>query len=222
MRILVAEDDPSLTQAVVFALRTLNSYAVDCVRGGDEVLQALESEPYDLLILDVGLPGLDGFEVLKRLRARRLDLPVLIMSGRDSADDKVKGLDMGADDYLAKPFAVRELEARVGALLRRSTGNVTSGQSSGELAFDPETRTISLDGEVIALSVREVAILSLLLKELGRVVTKDQLIGNIYTADEAPGPNAIEVFVHRLRKKLAISPYEIRTHHGIGYQLYVR
>ncbi len=218
MRILVAEDDPSLTAAVEFALRTLNNYFVGCVRSGDEVQALLESEPYDLLILDVGLPGLDGFEVLRRIRASGLTLPVLIMSGRDSSDDKVKGLNLGADDYLAKPFAVRELEARVGALLRRSTGTVASNQGAG-LAFDPDTRTISIDNKVIALSVREVAIMSLLLKEFGRVVTKDRLIGDIYSAEEAPGPNAIEVFVHRLRKKLSASPYEIRTHHGIGYQL---
>ncbi len=219
MRILVAEDDPSLTEAVVFALRTLNNYFVDSVRGGDEVQKTLETEPYDLLILDVGLPGLDGFAVLQHIRASGLTLPVLIMSGRDSPDDKVKGLNMGADDYLAKPFAVRELEARVAALLRRSTGPVASAQAPTGLAFDPDTRTISLDGKVIALSVREVAILSLLLREFGRVVTKDRLIGHMYSADEAPGPNAIEVFVHRLRKKLSFSPYEIRTHHGIGYQL---
>ncbi len=219
MRILVAEDDPSLTAAVVFALRTLNKYFVGCVSGGDEVQQILEREHYDLLILDVGLPGIDGFEVLRRIRARGLMLPVLIMSGRDSSCDKVTGLDIGADDYIVKPFAVRELEARVSALLRRSNDSATVGSAATGLAFDPESRTVSLEGQVLALSAREVSILSLLMKDFGRVVTKERLIGHMYSAGEAPGPNAIEVFVHRLRKKLSFAPYEIRTRHGIGYQL---
>jgi len=219
MRILVAEDDPSLTAAVVFALRTINNYFVGCVRGGDEVQRILESESYDLLILDVGLPGIDGFEVLQRIRASGLSLPILMMSGRDTSDDKVKGLQLGADDYIVKPFAVRELEARVGALLRRSNGTATVGLSRASIFFDPAARTISIDGKPVAMSVREVSIMSVLLKEFGRVVNKDRLIAHLYSADEAPGPNAIEVFVHRLRKKLAPSKYEIRTHHGIGYQL---
>lgn len=219
MRILVAEDDPSLTAAVVFALRTLNNYAVDCVREGDAVIAAVELRPYSLLVLDVGLPRLNGFEVLRRLRAKSHGMPVLIMSGRDSPDDKVKGLDLGADDYIVKPFSVRELEARVRALLRRSTQAPVEGLSRAGLAYDPATRTATFDGKVLPLSAREVSVLELLMRDFGRVVPKEKLIAHLYCGDEAPGPNAIEVFVHRLRKKLAPSPFEVRTHHGIGYQL---
>lgn len=219
MRILVAEDDPSLTAAVVFALRTLNSYAVDCVRDGESALKAMESASYSLLVLDLGLPRLNGFEVLRRLRAKHFGMPVLIMSGRDSPNDKIKGLDLGADDYVVKPFSVRELEARVRALLRRSKQTAVGGLSLAGLAFDPTSRTATYDGRVLPLSAREVSVLELLMKEFGRVVTKEKLIAHLYCTDEAPGPNAIEVFIHRLRKKLSPSPFEVRTHHGVGYQL---
>ncbi len=219
MRILVAEDDPSLTAAVVFALRTLNSCAVECVRDGEAVLETLQNNLFNLLVLDLGLPRVNGFEVLRRLRANSFGLPVLIMSGRDSDDDKVKGLDLGADDYIVKPFSVRELEARVRALLRRCTHSPLMGLSHAGLSFDTATRTARFDGKLLPLSAREVSVLEFLMKDFGRVVSKDKLIAHIYCPTEAPGPNAIEVFIHRLRKKLSPSPFEVRTHHGIGYQL---
>lgn len=219
MRILIAEDDVSLSAAVAFTLRTINSFAVHCVRDGEAVLDALDNENYCLLVLDLGLPRLNGFDVLRELRARNHVLPVLIMSGRRSPDDKVRGLDLGADDYIVKPFSIRELEARVRALLRRSNPQPSPTTSQAGLSFDSTSRTASFQGKVLPLSGREVSVLALLLQEFGRVVSKDQIIARIYCGNELPGPNAVEVFIHRLRKKLAPAPVEVRTFHGIGYLL---
>lgn len=221
MRILVAEDDPSLTAAITFALKTLNHYVVECVRDGQAARAAIDAAQFDLLILDLGLPRLDGIEVLRALRAGHHSLPVLITSGRSSEEDKIRALDLGADDYIVKPFSVRELEARVRALLRRSApaGPERSLLCQGGLCYDRSTGTASLNGTPLNLSVREVAVLELLLKDFGKVVRKEKLIAQIYSRDEAAGPNAIEVFVHRLRKKLSASPYTVKTFHGLGYQL---
>ncbi|GAB4180986.1 MAG: response regulator transcription factor [Rhodocyclaceae bacterium] len=219
MRILIAEDDPNIAAGILYALKTLNHFAVDLVSDGARADTALRDGVFDLLILDLGLPRLDGFEVLHRLRARNAGLPVLIMSARDTDEDKVRGLDMGADDYIVKPFGVRELEARVRALLRR-TVHCASGQiSRGGLCFDMASRTASLDGKALNLSAREAAVLEVLMREFGRVVRKERLIEHLYSYDDSPGVNAIEVFIHRLRRKLAAAPVEIRTFHGVGYQL---
>lgn len=219
MRILVAEDDPNLAAAVVFALKTLNSFAVDRVADGMAADYALRDGIFDLLVLDLSLPKLDGFQVLQRLRARGDCLPVLITSGRASDDDKVRGLDQGADDYLVKPFSVRELEARVRALLRRARARIAGQYTAAGLCFDSANGTATLDGKPLPLSCREAAILGVLMREFGRVVRKERLIEQLYSYDESPGFNAIEVFIHRLRKKLSAAPVEVRTFHGVGYQL---
>lgn len=219
MRILIAEDDPSIAAGIVYALGTLNHFAVDCVADGAAADSALRDDVFDLLILDLGLPRLDGFQVLRRLRARNAGLPVLVMSARASDEDKVQGLDLGADDYIVKPFSVRELEARVRALLRRAGSGGCGQITQGGLCFDMVSRTASLDGKPLHLSAREAAVLEVLLREFGRVVRKERLIEQLYSYDDTPGVNAIEVFIHRLRKKLAPAPVEVKTFHGIGYQL---
>ena len=219
MRILIAEDDPSIAAGILYALKTLNHFAVDLVNDGARADGVLHDDVYDLLILDLGLPKLDGFQVLQRLRSRNAGLPVIIMSARGGDEDKVRGLDLGADDYIVKPFGVRELEARVRALLRR-TVNCASGQiSRAGLCFDMTSRTATLDGRALNLSAREAAVLEVLMREFGRVVRKERLIEQLYSYDETPGVNAIEVFIHRLRKKLALAPVEVRTFYGVGYQL---
>lgn len=219
MRILVAEDDPNIAAAIVFSLRTLNNFAVDCVADGEAADHAMRHESFDLLVLDLGLPKIDGLEVLRRLRARNASMPVLIMSARSSPEEKVKGLDLGADDYIVKPFSVKEFEARVRALIRRGTYNAATHVFRAGLCFDTVSRTAMLDGKPMHLSAREAAVLEVLLREFGKVVRKERLIEHIYSYDETPGVNAIEVFIHRLRKKLSVSPVTVRTFHGVGYQL---
>lgn len=219
MRILIAEDDENLAAAVVFALKTLNNFAADRVADGRAADRALRDSVFDVVLLDLTLPKLDGFEVLRRLRARNALVPVLVISGRASDDDKVRAFDMGADDYLVKPFSVRELEARVRALLRRSRGATSERIYRAGLCFDAVSGTAMLDGRPLPLSVREAAVLEILLRDFGRVVRKERLIEQLYSYDDSPGINAIEVFIHRLRKKLSVSPVTVKTFHGIGYQL---
>jgi len=219
VRILVAEDDPALRAALVFSLKQVNSYAVDVVADGVAADVYLQDANFDLLVLDLGLPRIDGFEVLRRLRGRGSSLPVLIMSGRDQPQEKVRGLDMGADDYIVKPFSLHEFEARVRALLRRGLCGSATQITRGTLCFDTVTRVAMVEGKPLKLSSRETALLEVLVKQFGRVVAKDRLMEHLYSADEAPGDNAIEVFVHRLRKKLAGSPLTVTTFYGNGYQL---
>lgn len=219
MRILVAEDDPALQAALAFSLKQVNSYAVDVVADGVAADVYLQDSTFDLLVLDLGLPKIDGFEVLRRLRGRDTGLPVLIMSGRDQPQEKVRGLDMGADDYIVKPFSLHEFEARVRALLRRGLCGSATQITRGTLSFDTVTRVAMVEGKPLKLSSREAALLEVLVKQFGRVVTKDRLMEHLYSSDEAPGDNAIEVFVHRLRKKLASSPVTVTTFYGHGYQL---
>jgi len=219
LRILVAEDDPALQAALAFSLKQVNSYAVDLVADGVAADVYLQDSAFDLLVLDLGLPKIDGFEVLRRLRGRDTGLPVLIMSGRDQPQEKVRGLDMGADDYIVKPFSLHEFEARVRALLRRGLCGSSTAITRGTLSFDTVTRVAMVEGKPLKLSSREAALLEVLVKQFGRVVTKDRLMEHLYSSDEAPGDNAIEVFVHRLRKKLAESPVTVTTFYGHGYQL---
>jgi len=219
MRILVVEDDIVLGEAVQFAL-TLSNYAVDCVRNGLSADHALKDGVFDLLILDLGLPKLDGFEVLKRLRARNSSLPVLILSARDDADEKARGLDMGADDYLCKPFSVKELEARVRALLRRGQYGSSAAQIfRAGICYDTLARSFSINGKALDLSVREASLLEVLFNHFGRSVSKELLLERLYNYDDSAGYNAIEVYIHRLRKKLDGSNITVKTLYGRGYQL---
>jgi two-component system OmpR family response regulator len=218
MRILITEDDASLAEALQFSL-TQSGHAVDWVDNGAAADEALKDDVFALLILDLGLPKLDGFEVLKRLRRRNLALPVLILSGREKPEEKVLGLDLGADDYLVKPFSLNELQARVRALLRRSQGNATPMLSYGGLSFDTVTRVASVDGKMLGLSVQESGVLEAFLSRFGRIVSKEQMVEQLYSYDKEASHNAIEVYVHRLRKKIVGSGVTVRTLYGRGYML---
>ena len=218
MRILVAEDDPNLAEGLMRSLRQAG-YAVDCARSGNEADAALEANEFDLLILDIGLPEKSGLQVLKRLRARSSKVPVLILTARDSLHDRVTGLDAGADDYLAKPFELAELEARVRALARRGMAGGLALISHGALTYDPIGRVARLDGKPIELSAREVSLLEIFLQRAGRLVSKDQLVNHLCEWGEEVSGNAIEVYVHRLRKKLEPGGVRIVTVRGLGYSL---
>ena len=216
MRILLTEDDAMLADAVSRALSQAG-HAVDVARDGAAADSALAANPYDLAILDVGLPLFDGFEVLRRLRARRLRVPVLILSVRDSVEDRVKGLDLGADDYLTKPFHLFELEARVRALLRRAHEMPSPELEHGRLRLDASGRRLYCEGQPVELTSREFATVEVLLMRVGRVVTKQQLVDHLYGWDDGLSSNAVEVLIHRLRKKLEPTGLDIRTIRGMGY-----
>ena len=217
MRLLLAEDDRIIAQGLIAALRK-SGYAVDHVNNGADADTAVLAQPYDLLILDLGLPRLSGIEVLKRLRARKVAMPVLVLTALDGVEDRVRGLDAGADDYLTKPFALPELFARVRALTRRGTGNPTRIEM-GSLSYDQSERLARLDGEIVDLSARELALLEILLLRAGRLVAKEQLIDQLCSWGEEVSSNAIEVYIHRLRKKLEPGGVRIATVRGLGYCL---
>jgi two-component system OmpR family response regulator len=218
MRILIAEDDPVLADGLHKSLRR-SEFAVDLVHDGEQADHTLAVQNYDLLILDLGLPKIDGFEVLRRLRRRGSAVPVLILTARDAVADRVKGLDLGADDYLTKPFELPELEARVRALIRRGQSGGSSLLTHGPLTLDLAGRRATLDGVPVELSAREIGVLEVLMLRSGRVVNKEQLADQIYGQGEEVGANAIEVYVHRLRKKLEPAGVVIRTIRGLGYLL---
>jgi len=218
MRILIAEDDQVLADGLLRALRG-SGYAVDQVATGTEADAAVASHEFDLLILDLGLPKMGGLEVLRRLRARGSALPVLILTAADSVEQRVTGLDVGADDYLAKPFSLQELEARVRALTRRGLGTASSIIRHGPLTFDATGRVAYLDDQMVELSARELSLLEVLLQRAGRLVSKDQLVERLCEWGEEVSTNAIEVYIHRLRKKIERGPVRIATVRGLGYCL---
>ncbi|HTT39993.1 MAG TPA: response regulator transcription factor [Burkholderiales bacterium] len=216
MRVLVVEDDPVLRDGLRRSLRNAG-YVVDTAEDGKLADQLLSVHSFDLVVLDLGLPGLDGLEVLRRLRRRAATVPVLILTARDSIEDRVAGLDLGADDYLAKPFNLAELEARSRALVRRAQLATSSRITHGALTLDTAARRAFVKEEALELSAREVALLEALLLSAGRVVSKDQLADRLYGINDGVGPNAIEVFVHRLRRKIEPAGVVIRTVRGLGY-----
>ena len=216
MRILVAEDDAVLSAALARAL-TQGAYAVDVVDNGDDANRALSVDSYDLVVLDLALPKIDGLTVLRRLRDRRSQVPVLVLTARDSLEDRVKGLDLGADDYMTKPFDLPEFEARVRVLIRRGQQHASNDLKHGRLHFDLAARRVFYGGEPIEFSARELAVVELLMSRQGRVVTKEQMVDRLFGWGEDIGSNAIEVCVHRVRKKLEPFGVEIRTVRGMGY-----
>lgn len=218
MRILLVEDDSILADTLSQALRQ-SGYVVDLVTDGVAADAALGQDTFDLVVLDLGLPGLDGLQVLKQLRARKSTVPVLILTARDSLADRVSGLDIGSDDYLTKPFDLLELEARIRALIRRKHGISETLIVYGPLRFDTVDKSALVDNRPLDLSAREVSVLEILLMRAGRVVSKDHLAERLYGWGEEVGDNAIEVGIHRLRKKLEPVGINIRTIRGLGYLL---
>lgn len=216
MRILLVEDDAMIGESVADGLKA-EGYAVDWVRDGKEAEVAVAATPYSLVVLDLGLPRRDGIEVLKSIRERRLDVPVLVMTARDTVRDRVRGLDAGADDYLVKPFDLDELAARTRALLRRAAGRAEPVIERGPLTINPASREVTWRGEAVPLSAREYALIAALAERPGVVLSRAQLEERLYGWNEAVGSNAVEVHIHNVRKKLGDGV--IRNVRGLGYTL---
>lgn len=216
MRVLLVEDDPLLGDGIRAGLMQAG-FAVDWAKDGREAELAVSGEPYDAVVLDLGLPRLPGMDMLRRTRTSKNPVPILILTARDSVADRVAGLDAGADDYLIKPFDLGELQARLRALVRRAKSQIEPVIAHGALHLDPAGRSVTLAGRSVELSAREFAILHELLLNAGRVLSKAQLEEKLYGWGEEIESNAVEVFVHHLRRKLA--PDLIRTVRGVGYMI---
>ena len=215
MRLLVVEDDALLAEGLTSVL-TRAGHVVEHATTGRHADILLVDEAFDLVVLDVGLPDIDGFEVLRRLRQRHSATNVLVLTARDAVEDRVRGLDLGADDYLTKPFSVNEFEARVRALLRRGAAPAAAWSVAG-MTVDAAAKRIRVDGRPVDLTPREWALLELFLTHPGRVLSKDQIAESLFTFDEQLSANAIEVHVSRLRTKIQPAGAHIRTVRGFGY-----
>ena len=218
MRILLVEDDAILGNATSVYLRN-NGYGVDWAQDGKQADLALHEDIYEVVILDLGLPQMDGLNVLKRLRARKISSSVIILTARDALEDRIAGLDFGADDYLIKPIKLPELAARLRVQIRRKHAVSAATIEYPPLTLHVRDRLVTHLGEPFALSPREFSLLETLLMRVGKVVSKESLLSNISDWDDNLGSNAIEVFMHRLRKKLLQVGIEIRTVRGLGYLL---
>ncbi|MEE4374953.1 response regulator [Pseudomonas alliivorans] len=216
MRLLLVEDDRAIGQGIRVALNT-EGYTLDWLEDGLSTLHALRSEPFDLLLLDLGLPRMDGFDLLRQLRAEDITLPVLIMTARDGTADRIAGLDAGADDYLIKPFDVEELKARVRALLRRSQGRAQPLLEHAGISLDPASQQVSYQGNEVSMTPMEYQLLHQLMIRPGKVVTRERLSNTLYGWQDKVESNTLEVLIHNLRKKL--STELIRTVRGVGYLL---
>ncbi|MCL4798791.1 MAG: response regulator transcription factor [Burkholderiales bacterium] len=218
MRILIAEDDPGLAEGIAAYLRPLG-HAVEVARHGTDADAMLSGEQYELALIDIGLPRMDGFEVVRRMRARGQTTPAIVITARDALDDRVHGLDLGADDYLVKPFELAELAARIRAVVRRGQTARSARLVHGPLVLDTESHRATLAGEPLDLTAREWAVLEVLLKRVEKVVSKEHILQAISTWEDDLTPNAIEVYVSRLRAKLEPARIRIRTIRGFGYRL---
>ncbi|MCX7173106.1 MAG: response regulator transcription factor [Proteobacteria bacterium] len=218
MRLLLVEDDNLLASGLAAALRQ-SGYAVDWASRGDQADRWLSSEDYDLVLLDLGLPGLDGAEVLCRLRNRKTPTPVLVLSARETIDERVRTLDLGADDYLVKPVELAELEARIRVLLRRGRADTGPTIELGALQLDTVGRRVYMNGEPQDFSSREWQVLNILVSRVGRIVSKDQMLQSLFGWEEGVTLNAIEKAISRLRAKLETGGVNIRTVRGLGYML---
>jgi two-component system response regulator TctD len=218
MKILLVEDNRSLSEWLARTLRAAQ-YTVECSYDGIDADHLLLVETYDLAILDLALPGLDGREVLRRLRGRKNPMPVLILTAFGGTQDRVDGLDIGADDYMAKPFEVPELEARMRALLRRANQVKNPILTCGSLAYDSNSREFVLAGAPVALTPREHAVLETLIMKTGKTVSKQALANSLFAINEEVSSDAIEIYVHRVRKKLELGNAVIVTLRGLGYLL---
>lgn len=214
MRLLLVEDDEMLGAGIRDALAS-ESYQVDWLTDGEQAGRSLRDHHYDLIVLDLGLPGANGLDLLTALRRRVDKVPVLVLTARDSVQDRIRGLDAGADDYLVKPFDVGELKARIRALLRRSSGRVSEVIEQGNLTLDLDAQLLRIDGELMPLTRREFSLLRELLEHAGQVLTRERLEQALYGWREEVESNALEVHIHHLRKKLGSEV--IRTVRGVGY-----
>ncbi len=218
MRLLLVEDDTMLANSTTRALQS-QGWTVDWSTRGEPVPQSLAQDHYDLVILDIGLAGIDGFETLRRMRAQGSTTPVLMLTARDAIDDRVRGLESGADDYLVKPFALAELVARVRVLTRRAQARSADTLTLGRLCMDLSARRVFVGEQALELSAREWSVLEFLLNRVGKVVAKEQILRSITGWDDALSENAIEVYVSRLRAKLEPAGLRVRTVRGFGYLL---
>jgi two-component system OmpR family response regulator len=216
MRILLVEDDRMIGAAVTQALKDA-AHAVDWVMDGENAIDAAEAELYDLVVLDLGLPGSDGLEVLRRFRTFRHQLPVIIVTARDGIDDRIEGLDLGADDYLVKPFEVRELVARIRAILRRQGSGVSPILSNGTISLNPATYEASHDSKTCRLTAREFALLQALLSRPGTILSRGDLERSIYGWNEEVESNAVEFLIHAIRRKIGATA--IRNVRGVGWMV---
>jgi two-component system OmpR family response regulator len=216
MRVLVVEDEPRLSRELAAALAAAG-YVVDCAADGARADLLAHTERYDAVLLDLGLPRQDGLSLLRSWRDRGLGMPVLVVTARGSWHDKVEGIDSGADDYVAKPFQMEEVLARLRALLRRAQGHATPLLAAGPLRLDSRTAVVTLDGRPIKLTAHEFRVLSYLMHHAGRVVSQAELADHIYALDASRDSNTVEVFVARLRRKIGSS--SISTVRGLGYRL---
>lgn len=216
MKILLIEDDSMLGKSLRRGL-TGSGHTVDWLRDGALAKAALKTKVFDIVLLDLALPNCDGLTILRQLRARRQMVPVIILTARGDITDRVAGLDLGADDYLAKPFALAELEARIRALTRRASGHTDTVLRCGELQLNPAAKEVRFRDEPVTLASREYQVLAALIRRPGAILSKTQLAEQMYDCDTEIESNAVEVHIHRLRQKLA--PELIRTVRGLGYQL---
>jgi two-component system response regulator TctD len=217
VRILLVEDNADLGDAVENRL-TQAGHAVTWVKDGNDVLPAVSGENFDAMALDLMLPNRSGFELIKLLRKAGFDAPILVMTARSEIDDKVSLLDLGADDYLVKPFDLRELEARLRALMRRTGGMTTSVVTVGNLSVDVAGRVVTIGGAEIEIGRREFRLLEILISSLGKVVPKERLMNQLFNLDNDVSTNALELYISRLRRKLAAADLEISTARGVGYK----
>lgn len=220
MRMFLIEDNDELAGTIVDRLRA-EGHSVDHERDGTEANEILRHTHFDIVLLDVNLPGKNGYEILRSMRARDDVTPVLILTARSQIDDRVVGLDAGADDYLVKPFDFRELLARCRVLARRRSGTASNIFVAGGLSFDRAAKRAIVMGKDVDLRAREVQLLEILIGNLGRMLTKEEVADKLYSFDESPSMNAVEQIVTRLRRKLQDTPLVIKTARGLGYMAYV-
>ncbi|OEO29027.1 DNA-binding response regulator [Devosia insulae DS-56] len=218
MRILVVEDNRTLADGLAAVLRVAG-YAVDVVHDGVSADAVLTTETFDLVVLDLSLPEMDGLDVLRRMRGRRNPSSVLVLTARGALDERVRGLDLGADDYMTKPFEVSELEARIRVLLRRQAGLHNSSIAFGSIELDTVSRTLSAFGQTLDIPARELSVLETLLRKAGKVVAKQSIIESLAAFDDDLSENAVEQYISRLRRRLAPYALTVRVARGLGYYL---